>query len=131
MGRKALIYDCTMLQKFPVNNFEWIKYTPQFNEDFINSHNEENDKGYFIKAGGQYPEQLHDLRNGLLCLPEKMKIQEAEKLETNLHHKSEFVIQLGTLKQVLNHGLVFKKIHRIIKFKEKAWLNTDLKKSKE
>ena len=30
-----------MLQKFPVNNFEWIKDTSQFNEDFINNYNEE------------------------------------------------------------------------------------------
>ena len=27
--------DCAMSQKLPVNNFETIKNTPQFNEDFI------------------------------------------------------------------------------------------------
>ena len=29
-----------MLQKFPVNNFESIKDTSQFNEDFIKNYNE-------------------------------------------------------------------------------------------
>ena len=29
-----------MLQKLPVNNFEWIKDTSQFNEDFIKNYNE-------------------------------------------------------------------------------------------
>ena len=29
------LYGWAMSQKFPVNNFEWIKYTSQFNEDFI------------------------------------------------------------------------------------------------
>ena len=28
-----------MSQKLPVNNFEWIKYTSQYNEDFIKNHN--------------------------------------------------------------------------------------------
>ena len=29
------LYDQVMLQKLPVNNFEWIKDTSQFNDDFI------------------------------------------------------------------------------------------------
>ena len=29
-----------MSQKLPVNNFEWIRVTSQFNEDFIKSYNE-------------------------------------------------------------------------------------------
>ena len=29
------LYGQAMLQKIPVNNFEWIKDTSQFNEDFI------------------------------------------------------------------------------------------------
>ena len=34
-----------MLQKLPVNNFEWVKDTSQFNEDFIKNYNEKNDEG--------------------------------------------------------------------------------------
>ena len=33
-----------MSQKLPVNNFEWIKDTSQFNEDFIKNYNEESDE---------------------------------------------------------------------------------------
>ena len=32
-----------MSQKFPVNNFDWIKDISQFNEDFIKNYNEESD----------------------------------------------------------------------------------------
>ena len=32
-------------QKLPVNNFEWVKDTSQFNEDFIKTYNEEIDEG--------------------------------------------------------------------------------------
>ena len=39
-----------MPQKLPINNFEWIKDTSQFNEDFIKSYNEESDKIYFFEV---------------------------------------------------------------------------------
>ena len=37
------IYGQTMSQKFPVNSFEWIKNTSQFNEDLIKNYNEESE----------------------------------------------------------------------------------------
>ena len=36
--------------KLPVNNFEWIEQTFQFNEDFIKNYNEESDEGYFLEV---------------------------------------------------------------------------------
>ena len=39
-----------MLQNLPVNNFEWIKDTSQFNEDFIKNYNKESDEGYFLEV---------------------------------------------------------------------------------
>ena len=52
------LYGWVMSQKLPVNNFEWIKYTSQFNEEFIKSYNDESDKGYFVEVDFQYLEQL-------------------------------------------------------------------------
>ena len=37
-----------MSQELPVNDFEWIKDTSQFNEDFVKNYNEESDEGYFL-----------------------------------------------------------------------------------
>ena len=45
-----------------------------------------------------------------------MKIEKPEKLATNLHDKTEYVIHIRNLKQAINHGLVLKKVHRVIKF---------------
>ena len=50
----------------------------------------------------------------------------------DLNDKTEYVIHIRNLTQTLNRGLVLKMLHRIIKFKQKAWLksyinaNTDL-----
>ena len=43
------LYGWVLSQKPPVNNFEWIEDTSQFNEDFLKNCNEESDEGYFLK----------------------------------------------------------------------------------
>ena len=50
------LYGWAMLQKLPVNNFEWVNDTSQFNEDFIRNYNEESDEGYFLEVDVQYLE---------------------------------------------------------------------------
>ena len=51
-----------------------------------------------------------------------MKIEKVKKLVTNLDDKTEYVIHMRNLKQALNHGLILKKVHRIIKFNQNVWL---------
>ena len=57
--------------------FKWVDSMKisQFNEDFLKIFNEDSDTGYFVEADVQYPENLHDLHNVLLFLPERMKIE--------------------------------------------------------
>ena len=130
------LYGWAMLQKRLVNNFEWTEDTSQFNEDFIKDYNVESDDWCFLHVDIQYLEKLHELHNDLPFLLEWMKIEKIEKLVANLHVKTEYVIHIRNSKQALNHGLVFKKVHRVIKFNQNAWLkpyidmNTDLKKVK-
>ena len=116
----------------PVNNFEWIKDSSQFNENFIKSYNE--DEGHFLEINVQYFEELHELYSDLPFLPDRMKIEKVEKLVGNLYDNSGYVIHIRNFKQALNHGLVFKKVHKIIKLNQNAWLkpyidmNADLRK---
>ena len=86
------LYGWAMSQKFPVNNFEWIKDTFQFNEDFIKNYNEESDEGYFLKVDVQYLEKLHELDNDLQVLSERMKIEKVDKFLSNLHDKTEYFL---------------------------------------
>ena len=123
-----------MSRKLPVNNFEWIKDTSQFNEDFIKDYNEECVEGYFLEGNLQYIEKLHELHNNLPFLQERMKIEKFQKLLANLHDKTLYAIHIRNLKQALNHGLGLKKLHKVIKFNQNAWLKphvditTDLRK---
>ena len=111
------LYGWTMSQKLPVNNFEWIKDTSQFNKDFIKKYNEESDDGYFLGVDVQYPERLHEFHIDLLFLTERMKIEKNEKLVANLHDKTEFVKHI---KKKIKVGIIswisVKKVHRVIKF---------------
>ena len=122
-----------MSQNLPVNNFEWIEDTSQFDEDFIKNYNEENDKGYFLKVDVQYREKLHEFDNDQLFLLERMKIEKVEKLVYNLHDLTEYAFNIKNLQQTLNHASFFKKIRRVIRFNQNASLkpyiemNTDLR----
>ena len=51
-----------------------------------------------------------------------MNIEKGEKPVTNIHDRSEYFIHIRNLKQVLIHGLVLKKVHRVIKFNQNVWL---------
>ena len=48
------LYGWAMLQKLPVNNFEWIKGFPQFNDDFTKNCDKESDEEYFLDVDVQY-----------------------------------------------------------------------------
>ena len=56
------------------------------------------------------------MHSDLPFLPERVKINKCNKLVSN-------VVHIRALKQALNHGLILKKVHRVIQFNQKARLN--------
>ena len=109
-------------KKLPAKKFKWIEGTSQFNEDFVKKYNEESNERYFLEVDVQYPKKSFEVHNDLPFLPERMKLEKVEKLATNLHGKTEYAIHIRNLKQALNHGLILKNVHRVIRFNQKAWL---------
>ena len=91
------------------------------NIDVLN-HNSEGDVGYVLEVDVEYPKKLSRKHNELPFLPEKMKLGKVEKLVCNLFDKKRYVVHIDMLKQALEHGLVLKKIHKAISFRQKAWL---------
>ena len=122
-----------MSKKLPVNGFKWID-NKEINEDFIKNYDENNDKGYIFEVDVKHPKRLHDLHSDLPFLSKRMEINKCKKLVCNLYNKKKYVAHINTLKKALNHGLKFKKIHRVIEFNQEAWLkpyidmNTELRK---
>ena len=63
-----------------------------------------------------------------------MKINKCSKFVCNHYDKKNYVVYIRSLKQALNHWLVLKKVHSVIKFNQEAWLkeyidvNTELRK---
>ena len=74
-----------MSQNRPENNFEWIKDNSKFNDDFIKNYKKESDEGYFFEVDLHFLEKLHELRNDLPFLPERMKTEKVQKMTANLH----------------------------------------------
>ena len=86
------LFGLAMVQKLPVNSFEWIEDTSQFNEDFIKNYKEESDNGYFLEVDVQYLGKLQSLNNDWSFLPERMRFVKFKKLVANLHDETEYVI---------------------------------------
>ena len=59
---------------------------------------------------------MYKLHNDLPFLHEKLNIEKVEKLVANIHNKTEYVIHIRNLKEALNHRLVLRKVHKVIRF---------------
>ena len=51
-----------------------------------------------------------------------MKIEKVKRFVANLLDETEYTMHIENSKQALNNGLVLKKVHRVIKFNQNAWL---------
>ena len=59
-----------------------------------------------------------------MFLAVRKKIEKCKKLVCNIHEKENYVVQIRALTQALNHGLILKKVHKVIKFNQEAWLKS-------
>ena len=84
--------------------------------------------------------QMYNIQKNYLALIKIYLFYQKEnnqKKQRNLfvvQKKEKYVIHIRALKRALNHGLILKKVHRVIKFNQEAWLkpyivmNTKLRK---
>ena len=86
------LYGWEMSQNLPVDAFEWKKNTSKFNEKFIKNYKKDSYIEDILEVGVEYPKRLYNLHNNLPFLPIKMKIKKCH---------------IRTLKQALDHGLIF------------------------
>ena len=129
------LYGWVMSKKLPVDGFKWVDDLSMFTGDFIKSYDEEGDVGYLLAVDVEYSIRVRMSHKYLTFLAEKMKVNKCHKLACKLNDKENYSIHIVALKQALNHGLAFKKVHSpIISFRQEAWLkpfvdlNTELRK---
>ena len=118
------LYEWAMSQKLHVNDFKWIKKEElsKFNEDLLKNYDENGNKGYFCEVDLDYPKELFNIHKDLPFSPESKEVNNVEKLICDIEDKKKYVIHIRALKQAINNGLKLRKVHRIIQFKQKAWL---------
>ena len=47
-------------------------------------------------------------------------LKQIQNIRKNIEDEEKYVVHVRTLKQALNHGLILKKVHRVIQFNQKA-----------
>lgn len=130
------------MQKLPIGDLKWMKKSDIKNFD-INKIDLEGDHGYILEVDLSYPKELHAKHNNLPLAPEILEIDESHlskyakkaliesdgvkkykdvKLIASFHDRIKYVIHAKNLKLYLDLGLKLQKIHRVIIFKQEAFI---------
>ena len=135
------LYGHAMSQYLPYGGFKWVKNTDKIKQKLMNIKSNSS-TGYILEVDLEYPQELHDIHNDYPLAPEKINIPKewlskyclkiasvynittgiVTKLVPNLMNKNNYVIHYRNLQQCLELGIKLKKIHRILKFKQKDWM---------
>lgn len=119
-----------MSQRLPIGEYQWISENV-IERDFNTSNDQKNistilnmkddsDTGYIFEVDLHYPSELHDKHNDYPFCPEKRNvsgIMKNEKLLLTFYDKKNYIIHYSMLKLALEHGLMLKKVHRVLQFK--------------
>lgn len=120
------LYGYAMMQQLPYKNFRFLKQKELRSFD-INSISPNSNEGYILEVDMQYPRNIHDEHSDLPFAAEKLTVpissnSSNKKLVANLYDKYKYVIHYLHLQECLRNGLVLLKIHKILAFSQKAFL---------
>ena len=143
------LYGLAMSRKLPISGFrfatsmEVAEMLEETSRGVWRLKELPDDVGCFVEADLDYPESLHDEHNDYPLAPVQMAVKESQlsdmqclwlaemgkarnadtdKLCGTLSHKRKYVVHIDLLRFYLDHGLVLKHVHRVIMFKQAAWL---------
>nr|CAH7717033.1 unnamed protein product [Callosobruchus chinensis] len=115
------LYGRSMSEPLPYGGFDWVENFKNFD---VMSIADDSSEGYILQVDLEYPDSLHESHKDFpFCaehyIPPKSKLP---KLAGTLHQKNDYILHYRNLKQAMANGLVLKKIHKILKFKQSSWL---------
>lgn len=124
-----------MSQRIPLGQYQWLSQN-EINREFntnnyqknvsrILNMNDDSDEGYIFEVDLHYSAELHDKHNDFPFCPEKRSvpgITTNDKLLLTFYDKKNYIIHYSMLKLALEQGLILKRVHRVLKFKQSPWL---------
>lgn len=119
------LYGHSMMQHLPIRGFQWCD--KEFSMLDIKQIADDAPIGYIFEFDLEYPEDIHDLHNDYpFCAENKLVpyTKTSRKLLLTFDRKEKYVIHYRMLKLALEHGLVLKKVHRVLQFEQSAWLHS-------
>ncbi|XP_025828836.1 uncharacterized protein LOC112904019 [Agrilus planipennis] len=126
------LYGYAQCQALPTGNFRWLSPDEiNYMEIKLKSgifHKSDNNLSYALEVDLEYPQHLHTQDSHIqfpFCAEHiTPKESNLKKLCCTLSDKTKYVIHFENLKQCLKFGLVLKKIHRVIEFRQSDWLKS-------
>ena len=140
------LYGHAMVQSLPTGDFQWVEDVSEFDVTTVAP---DADIGYILEVDLEYPPELHELHSDYPLAPEKMEIShdmlspyqvklkeelgykpvKVEKLLPNLWDKERYVLHYRNLQFYMKQGMKLSKIHRVLQFKQRAWLKPYIEKN--
>ncbi|XP_063241118.1 uncharacterized protein LOC134541533 [Bacillus rossius redtenbacheri] len=120
------LYGWAMSLPLPTNGFKWVGADID-----VMSIPDEGQTGYILEVDVEYQSALHEEHKDLPFLPVSQcpPGSRQSKLMTTLEHKEHYIVHYRNLKQALQHGLRIKKIHRVLEFNQRAWMEPFIMKN--
>ena len=136
------LYGWAMSQPLPYAGFRWVPESEFASIDWTTLVFD-SPLGYFIECDLDYPARLHDEHNDYPLAPERVTISKkmlgdkqreihahysfnrtiaCSKLVPNLYAKEKYCLHYRNLKFYLEHGMILRKVHRVIEFQQNAWV---------
>ena len=130
------------MQKLPKSDFRWLS-KEEINQFDIDSVDLEGDLGYIIECDLEYPKNIHNTHNALTLAPECLEITDQNlspyakqalidsgckekykdaKLVATFYDRENYVLHVKNLKLYKDLGMRLKKIHKILEFKQEAFI---------
>ena len=84
-------------------------------------------KVYILEVDVDYPTNLLNLHDDLPFEAERKKIKKCNKLICNIYDKENYVVHIKSFKTSTKSRISTEKVHRVIQFNQKAWLEPNIK----
>ena len=131
------LYPTAMCEPLPIDQFSMVDDPDAFD---VMQVADDAEYGYILEIDGYMPNDKHDIFNDYPLAPEKIHVTQdmlspfqqqhfptnksTEKLVPHLGRLEKYVVHYRNLKLYLQLGLQVTKIHRVIRFRQGAWLKS-------